>query len=515
MVTPEKRRMAALAAAAGALALAGLAAAVATLGLPWLPHQVTGDDYAALTTSGVGPAVQALTLLALGLLWRATRGRRTLLELWLAVGLVLLVLDNLMTMAGGARGTIGWLAGRAVVVVSAFAVLWAYLHEVYTLRQRAEEAAAELAQKDTALREAQKLEAVGRLTGGIAHDFNNLLMVVTSSLEMIRRRPEDRARVILTADAALEATGRGARLTRQLLTFARKRDLKPETVNANALLLDVEALIRRALGETGQLRLHLDPAVRPTLLDRSEFETAVLNLVVNARDALPAEGGTVTVSTGNLPDGRVHVTVADNGAGMDEATLRQACEPFFTTKEFGKGSGLGLAQVYGFARSAGGELTLRSQLGRGTIAELSLPSVEASVRQVEIANDAVVPLRPAVAGETVLVVEDEPAVLSATAESLADLGYVVHAACNAHEALEMLRTEQRLDLLFSDVVMPGGMNGVQLAVEARRLRPTLRVVLTSGYTNEALHGRHQVPADVQVLSKPYRREELERLLRSA
>jgi signal transduction histidine kinase/CheY-like chemotaxis protein len=512
---PERVRGVAWLAVLLALTIAGLASAVATLGLPWLPQQVSGDDYTALTTSGVGPALQALTVLALALLWRATRGRRTVLELWLAVGLALLVLDNLLTMAGSARGTIGWQAGRIGALVSAFAVLWAFLREAEALRVRAEQTAAELVRKDTALREAQKLEAVGRLTGGIAHDFNNLLMVMTSGLEMIRRRPEDRARVILTADAALEAAERGARLTRQLLTFARKRDLKPETVNANALLYDVEALIRRALGEAGQLRLQLDPALRPALLDRTEFETAVLNLVVNARDALTAGGGVVTVATRNLPDGRMQVSVADNGAGMDEATLHQACEPFFTTKEFGKGSGLGLAQVYGFASAAGGELELKSEPGRGTTAAITLPCVVATACRAEPANDASGALRPARPGEVVLAVEDEPAVLAATVESLSDLGYLVHPAHDARGALDLLRTEARVDLLFSDVVMPGGMNGVQLAVEARRLRPDLRVVLTSGYTNEALQGQYQVPEDVPVLAKPYRREELVRLLRRA
>ncbi|WP_426954478.1 MASE4 domain-containing protein [Muricoccus radiodurans] len=528
-VAPDRIGMAAALGALGALALAGGAAAVATLGLPWLPHQVTGDDYAALTTSGVGPAVQLLTVVALVAVWRATRGRRTVLELWIAAGLALLILDNLLTMAGGARATIGWYAGRVEALVSAFVILWAYLHEVDALRARAEAAAEEVARAEAALRQAQRMEAVGQLTGGIAHDFNNILMVVGSGLEMIRRRPGDEARVVRSAEAGLEAVARGARLTRQLLTFARRKDLRPETVNPNALLLDFEPLLRRAVGEAARLDLDLHPGLNPASLDRSEFEAAVLNLVVNARDAV-GPGGRIAVTSRNatrtaeeagadppgesLPAGGYAViTVADNGPGMDEATLARAFEPFFTTKEFGRGSGLGLAQVYGFARAAGGIARLRSRPGAGTTVELWLPwSASETPAAAAPARGPAAALRRATAGETVLAVEDEPAVLAAAVESLADLGYHVLPARDAAEALEHLRGEERVDVLFSDVVMPGGMNGVQLAVEARRLRPGLRVVLTSGYTNEALAGQHGVPADVPVLAKPYRREDLVRLL---
>ena len=508
-------------------------ALVATVGLPFLPHQVTGDDYTALTTSGVGPAVQVLTLAALVAVWRATRQGRTVLELWLAASLALLVLDNVLTLAGSARGTVGWYAGRIEATVSAFVILWAYLHEVDALRARAEAAAAELARAEAALRQAQKMEAVGRLTGGIAHDFNNLLMVVTSAFDLIRRRPGDTARVLKTADAGLDAAERGARLTRQLLTFARKQDLHPETVNPNALLLDFEPLMRRAVGEAVRIEFALHPALHPVRIDPTEFESAVLNLAVNARDALPPQGGLISVrsrvaeregeapvpaaggtSEGLPPGDYVVVSVSDNGSGMDAATLARVFEPFFTTKEFGKGSGLGLSQVYGFARAAGGAVEIDSEPGRGTTVEIWLPRVApARAAAGAPAGPAATPLRRAEDGETVLAVEDEPAVLAAVAENLADLGYRVLPARDAAEALERLRGPERVDILFSDVVMPGGMNGVQLAVEAARLRPGLRVLLTSGYTNEALAGEHGVPGDVPVLAKPYRREELADRLR--
>ena len=522
-IAPGRARRAAGAAAVLALAAAGASATVATLGLPWLPHQVTADNYSALTTSGVGPAVQVLTLAALAAVWRATRGRQTALDLWIGVSLLLLVLDNLLTMVGGARGSVGWYAGRIGATVSAFLILWAYLHEVDALRTKAEAAADEAARAGAALRQAQKMEAIGRLTGGVAHDFNNLLMVVTSGFEMIRRRPDDRQRVLKMAEAGMEAAQRGARLTRQLLTFARRQDLRPETVNLNASLLDFEPLARRAVGEAVEVSMALHPALHPARIDLSEFESAVLNLVVNARDALPAQGGRIVVSSRNAvrdgasngPSGTcVVVSVADNGSGMDEATRAQVFEPFFTTKEFGRGSGLGLSQVYGFAAAAGGTVEIASAPGEGTTVEIWLPRAEGAQHTAQAGGPASA-LRRAEAGETVLAVEDEPAVLSAVVENLADLGYRVVPARDAAEALDRLRAGERVDILFSDVVMPGGMNGVQLAVEAGRLRPGLRVLLTSGYTGEALAGQHSVPADVPVLAKPYRREELAARLKVA
>ena len=533
LVQSDRVKAAALIAAMSGLAAAGAAAAISTLGLTWLPDQVTGDDYAALTSSGVGPCVQVLTLVALAAVWRTTDTRRTVLEVWIAASLALLVLDNILTMAGGARGSVGWYAGRIEALVSAFVFLWSYLHEVDALRLRAEMAAEEMARAEHVLRQAQKMEAVGRLTGGIAHDFNNLLMVATSGFDMILRRPGDQARVVKLAEAGLHAMQRGAKLTRQLLGFASRAAIRPEMVNPNALLLDFEPLVRQAVSEAVTVEFALEPALHPARVDRTEFEAAVLNLVVNARDALPGQGGRIVVTTRNvyrsaaepLPGGTgvlqagtyAVVTVSDTGTGMNEATRAQAFEPFFTTKEFGKGSGLGLSQIYGFTRAAGGGAAILSAPGKGTAVELWLPRAETGAATKE-AGAALTPasaLRRAESGEAVLAVEDEPAVLAAVVENLSDLGYQVLSARDAAEALDLLRSTARVDVLFSDVVMPGGMNGVQLAVEAGRLRPGLRVVLTSGYTNEALAGEHGVPIDVPVLTKPYRREELARLLKVA
>jgi len=520
-------RRAAAVAALIALSAAGLTALACTAGLPWLPHQVTGDDYSDVTRSGVGLGLQLVTAAALALVWRMTRQRRTVLELWIGVSLFLLILDNCLTLAGGARGSIGWYGGRIEAVVSAFVILRAYLHEVDALRARAEAAVEDVARVEASLRQVQKMEAIGRLTGGVAHDFNNLLMVMTSAFDMIRRRPDDRQRVLRMSAAGMDAAERGARLTRQMLTFARRQDLRPETVNPNAILLDFELLARRAVNETIDIAFTLHPALHPVRIDPGEFEAAVLNLVVNARDAVQSQGGQIAVTTRNVTrpempakDGipglaggsYIVVAVTDNGVGMDAATRAQMFEPFFTTKEFGRGSGLGLSQVHGFAHAAGGTVEIASLPGHGTTVEIWLPradSAPAPVSAIAAARTslAAVPRR-ATAGETVLAVEDDPDVLSAVVENLADLGYQVVAARDAAEALDLLRGQSAFDVLFSDIVMPGGMNGVELAAEAGRVRPGLRVLLTSGYTNDVLTGEHRIPANISILTKPYRRAEL-------
>ncbi len=639
-----------LAALAGTVAAAALTGVAATRYVHLLPKCVEGDDYWALTTSGIGPGVVALTVLALIVLCWKTR-LRTVLQLWLAVSLLLLVFDNLVTLPGAARGTVGWFAGRMEALVAGLILLGVYLREVDVLHARAEAAARErearraelqLARDNLALaleaaemggwdldlragtsrrsgrhdaifghrepvdawdveaflghvvpedrdavraaldaasgtgrldvdcrirraddgalrwvtvrgkvyrdalgqplsmagvvmdttrqREAEerlnqshKMEAIGQLTGGVAHDFNNLLTVIVGNLDMIVRRPDNPQRVERLATSAMTAARRGAEVTEKLLSFSRRQVLRPETVNPNRLLRDFEALLHRAVGETVEIRFDLDAGLDPVRLDPGQFESAVLNLAVNARDAMPG-GGVLTVKTCNghldadeIPDrpdlrpgAYVLVSVSDTGQGMDAATRVRAFEPFFTTKDVGKGTGLGLSQVYGFVRQAGGHAQIKSEVGGGTSVELYLP--RSAERAAEGRPDNVLPLRRAASGEVVLVVEDEPAVLEMAVESLGELGYRTLTATRASEALERLGGPERIDILFSDVVMPGGMNGVQLSVEARRLRPGLRVLLTSGYTGTALD-EHAVPADLPLLSKPYRRDELANKLR--
>jgi signal transduction histidine kinase len=522
MLVPDRfRRPAAYAAGGAALILVLASAAFATMLLPWLPVQVVGDDYSPMTGTGVGPAVALLTAASWAAMTLVTRRQRSTLDVWIIASLAMLVLDDILTMAGGARGSFGWMGGRILALASAGAVIWAYLHEVESLRGRAEAAFEALAVTEAKLHEAQKMEAVSQLTGGIAHDFNNLLMVMTNSFDTIRRHPNEQARVVKIAEAGLQAAERGAQLTRQLLTFARRQTLRPETVNPNQQLVALEAAARRALGDSIRLTFALDAAAHPVKMDVAEFQTAVLNLMTNARDALLPKGGTVAVSSRNqmlmaataagglLPGEYTVVTIADNGPGMPPEIAARAFEPFFTTKEFGHGAGLGLSQVYGFARAAGGEAVVQSSPGFGTRVELWLPRIAAAAPALAAdPRDNQSPLRRAHEGEVVLAVEDDPDVLSAVVENLADLGYQVLSARDAAEALEQLRTAERVNVLFSDIVMPGGMNGVQLATEAMRLRPDIRILLTSGYTNQAFEGAELLLPNLDVLPKPYRRAEL-------
>jgi two-component system NtrC family sensor kinase len=359
--------------------------------------------------------------------------------------------------------------------------------------------------EDTLLR-AQRLEAVGQMTGGVAHDFNNLLTVIAGNATLIDNRADDPVATRRFAASIQLAAQRGAEITQQLLAFAGRQTIRPETIDLNGRLLAFKPLLDRAASEAVRIDLDLDPGVRPACVDPGQFEAAILNLVGNARDAMPA-GGRITITTRNTepdPEPMVQVTVSDTGTGMPRETVAKAFEPFFTTKEIGKGTGLGLSQVYGFARQAGGDARIISIPNRGTTIEITLP---ASIEPPPEDPAAHVPsmLRAEWQGMVVLVVEDEPNVLKMTVEMLEDLGYVAIAATDAHAAAERLRAADRIDVLFSDVIMPGGMNGLQLAVEAKRLRPGIKVLLTSGYTG--LSGG-DLPSDITLLPKPYDRDQL-------
>jgi signal transduction histidine kinase/response regulator RpfG family c-di-GMP phosphodiesterase len=374
---------------------------------------------------------------------------------------------------------------------------------------------------EDALHQAQKMEAIGQLTGGVAHDFNNLLTVIVGGLDMMMRRPEQTERVTRLARAAMSAARRGEQLTQQLLAFSRRQMLRPETLDPNQLLLAFEPLAQRAIGETVTLSLALDPAAGPVRVDPAQCEAALLNLIVNARDAMPG-GGTITVRTRETatpvarcpelaPGAYVCIEVADTGTGIDQATLARAFEPFFTTKEVGRGSGLGLSQVYGFVRSAGGGVAIDSVLGAGTTVALYLPRSDEAPAEARTAGSEVGSLRRADSGETVLLVEDDEQVLGMAVDSLEELHYKVLVARNAREALAFLGRPDRIDVMFSDVVMPGGMNGAQLAAVARQMRPALKILLTSGYVGAP--GGQDIAQDLPVLTKPYRRDELARQLR--
>ncbi|MGA8908681.1 MAG: ATP-binding protein, partial [Acidobacteriaceae bacterium] len=322
-------------------------------------------------------------------------------------------------------------------------------------------------------------------------------------------------------DMSMKAALRGAQLTQQLLTFARKQVLRPEVLNPNEVIASLQVFVSPAAGAEVEVATQLSPVLWPARLDRTQFETALVNLVLNARDAIGGAGRiviatrNVLLDAGALPDQPAGdyalVSVSDAGCGMTHEDRVRAFEPFFTTKEVGKGSGLGLSQVYGFVSGAGGYVRIESRLGEGTTVEMYLPkSTEHPAEPVPI---GLAPIRSARGHETVLVVEDDPDVLDVTVSGLMELGYHVRTAADAREALDLLRSDHSIDVLFSDVVMPGGMNGAQLAMEARRLRGGLKVLLTSGYAASALTQEHGLAEPPDVLRKPYRREELARRLR--
>ncbi len=350
------------------------------------------------------------------------------------------------------------------------------------------------------LAQARKMEAVGQLTGGVAHDFNNLLTVVLGNIDMLARKPEDEDRRARRVDAIRQAAERGRELTRQLLAFSRRQHLSPVTLDVNALIQDFAPLIHQAVGEAVTLELDLAETTNlNTHVDPTQLETALLNLAVNARDAMP-EGGTLSISTsrraGGEGPGFVCIEVRDTGVGMNAEVRERVFEPFFTTKEVGKGSGLGLSQVYGFVRQSEGEVEMDSDPGQGTVFRLLLPATEAKAE----ARAAPAPVEVTGGDERILLVEDDPTVLALTLDVLTGLGYQVQTATNAAEALEILQAGADVDLLFTDVVMPGGVSGVSLARTARELRPDLRVLLTSGFVGD---GQINEGREFPLLDKPY------------
>jgi len=388
------------------------------------------------------------------------------------------------------------------------------------LAERVEAALEERDVAQAALLRAQKLEALGQLTGGVAHDFNNLLMVISGALELIERHPNDEARRKRMLEAALGAARRGERLTQQLLIFSRRQPLKPEVVAIDTLLAEVEPLLRQAVAEAASLSLALDAPAAVGLIDRSQFEAAVLNLVVNARDAtssggkIRVESKVVDLAAGqveDIPAGEyVRVSVHDTGAGMDADTLARAFEPFFTTKEIGKGTGLGLSQVYGFVRQSGGGVTVDSAPGQGCTVRLFLPVTSESLPRAPEPRPT--PDRAAQA-LTILLVEDDASVGDMVSDMLAEQGHTVRRAAAAEPALDILRRTDGIDILITDLVMPGGLSGVDLARAATEIHPGLPVILSSGYTGDALADADEAPWPL--LRKPFTSEDLNRAVQAA
>ncbi|MGC2083519.1 MAG: response regulator [Bradyrhizobium sp.] len=371
------------------------------------------------------------------------------------------------------------------------------------------------------LRQAQKIEAIGQLTGGVAHDFNNLLMVISGGLDMLDRQTDlDRRRRLM--DGMIQAAQRGASLTRQLLAFSRRQKLRPEPVDVASQIGGMRELLDRSLRGDVHVEFDFPEGLWPVEVDPGELELVILNLAVNARDAMP-NGGTILVRGENLPDLRdeqiagdyVRLSVIDNGTGMSADVLARVFEPFFTTKDVGKGSGLGLAQVHGFVAQSRGTVRVKSEIGKGTSIELYLPrSRKSPTRARHLIELNEVRTRPKKGSHgQVLVVEDDDEVAALVSEMLAQLGYEVTRAASAAAALGALADGRSVDLVFSDIMMPGGMNGVELAREIKRRRSDMPILLTSAYAEAAIHDAEG--AGVQILPKPYHIDELAAALSAA
>ncbi|WP_404710380.1 ATP-binding protein [Sphingomonas sp. MMS24-J13] len=388
-----------------------------------------------------------------------------------------------------------------------------------SLGERVDHEVAERLRMEEALRQAQKMETIGQLTGGVAHDFNNLLTIIIGGLDTIRRSgPNDDARRARALEMATQGAQRAATLTSRLLAFARRQPLEPKPIDLNLVVRNSTELLHRTLGEQIELEGVLSPRLWPVEVDQNQLETAILNLAVNARDAMP-EGGTLTIETANAmldeayaqtdrevrPGQYVVISISDNGTGMDKATLAKVFEPFFTTKEVGRGTGLGLSMVYGFAKQSGGHVGIYSEPGEGTTVKLYFPRYRGEIVRTDAAERAAAPL--GYREEIVLVVEDSDDVREYSVMILSELGYTVLEAHDGPSALVILREDRRIDLLFTDVVLPG-MTGRALADEALALRPELRILFTTGYSRNAIIHQGRLDAGVNLLTKPFTFDQL-------
>ena len=378
---------------------------------------------------------------------------------------------------------------------------------------------AEIAEREKvedALRQSQKMEAVGQLTGGLAHDFNNLLTGISGSLEMLKIRVAQgrSADIDRYVNAAQGAARRAAALTHRLLAFSRRQTLDPRSTDVNTLVVGMEDLIRRTVGPSVTIEVVGSPGLWPALVDPFQLENALLNLCINARDAMP-DGGQITIETANRwlddraakerdlsPGQYLSLCVTDTGTGMPPEVIAKAFDPFFTTKPIGQGTGLGLSMIYGFARQSGGQVRIYSEVGQGTTMCIYLPRHYGPAEQIGDAPAKVT--RPqAEQSETVLVVDDEPTVRMLVTEILEDLGYTAIEAADSAIGLKILQTDVRIDLLVTDVGLPGGMNGRQMADAGRSTRPDLKVLFITGYAENAVVGHGHLDPGMQVLTKPF------------
>jgi len=424
----------------------------------------------------------------------------------LSAGQRLTRFDNRYRHRDGSYRWISWAARPGEGVINA-------VGRDFTLERERADA---LAAAEEALRQSQKMEAVGQLTGGLAHDFNNLLAGISGSLELIQTRLTQGRMMDVDRyiNAAQGAARRAAALTHRLLAFSRRQTLDPKPTDVNRLVAGMEELIRRTVGPSIAVEVAGDPELWPALVDPPQLENALLNLCINARDAMP-EGGRIAIRTTNarldaesaqrhdMPPGQyLSLCVTDTGTGMPPEVVARVFEPFFTTKPLGQGTGLGLSMIYGFAQQSGGQVRIDSEVGQGTTVCLYLPRHGGAVPEEDPLATLGAPPRAA-PGETVLVVDDEPTVRMLVTEILEDLGYTAIEAADGVAGLKVLQSDVRIDLLVTDVGLPGGMNGRQMAEAGREKRPGLKVLFITGYAEATVLGHGQLAPGMQVITKPF------------
>jgi len=379
---------------------------------------------------------------------------------------------------------------------------------------------------EDALRQSQKMEAVGQLTGGLAHDFNNLLTGIAGSLELLQTRVtqgrlNDIDRFVNAAQAAAK---RASALTHRLLAFSRRQTLDPKSTDVNRLVSNMEDLIRRTVGPQVDVEFIAASKLWNTLVDPNQLENALLNLCINGRDAMPGSGHLIIETNNRLleveaakerelsPGQYVTLSVSDTGTGMTPEVIRRAFDPFFTTKPMGEGTGLGLSMIYGFARQSGGQVRIDSEPGRGSLVCLYLPRYVGEAEGADTLPDLTRAPR-AQSGETVLIVDDEPTVRMLVTEVLEDLGYTALEAADGAAGLRVLQSDARVDLLVTDVGLPGGLNGRQVADAGRALRPNLKILFITGFAENAVVGNGQLDQGMQILTKPFALESLASLIK--
>jgi signal transduction histidine kinase/CheY-like chemotaxis protein len=417
-------------------------------------------------------------------------------------------------------------AGTLFCILTIATVVWLLVRQFSTYEQltaAVEERSRAVAQREHAeaqLRQAQKLESIGQLTGGVAHDFNNLLTAVLGNLDLLTRRLEGKdERLYNFAKNAFDAANRGASLTQRLLAFSRRQPLDSRPTEIGGVLGSIGEILRRTLGENIELAVVFAPEVWPVMVDENQLQSAILNIAINARDAMDGRGRLQIAAANclkadqanrkaleNAPGDYVLLSIKDGGKGMDDEVLQRVFEPFFSTKPAGRGTGLGLSQVYGFIKQTGGHIDIHSEVGKGTTVSMYLPRAES---EGAVAAPVLIPEAEQNERGTgrILLVEDDADVRAYSAEILRELGYIVRDVANPKTALEMLREDARISLIFTDMGLPG-MNGRELVNEARRIRPEIRVLYMTGYAEDSINELGVTDIDVNIIAKPFTRQEL-------